>query len=239
MLRWPIAANDPSSHRGDRDEHDDLLPLRRDLGKRRDRRAHEHRDRGDLRRGGEERRHRRRRALVDVGRPHVERHGRDLEAEAREQEHEAESEPDAALPGGLRDAGEAHRAGEAVDQRGAIEQHPGRQRAEHEVFQARLGRAHASRGCSPPPRRAQGSSVRARDRARSGRRPRSASACRWSRAGSGSRTRTSPGARPPDSRAPARSWRPSRSASGSSARARNRRPRSCRRRSRACRRGSA
>ena len=59
--------------------------------------AHEHGHRGDLRRGGEERRHRRRRALVDVRRPHVERHGRDLEAEAGEQEHQAEDQPDAAL----------------------------------------------------------------------------------------------------------------------------------------------
>ena len=59
--------------------------------------AHEHRDAGDLGRGGEERRDRRRRAFVDVRRPHVERHCRDLEAEAREQEHQPEHEPDAAL----------------------------------------------------------------------------------------------------------------------------------------------
>ena len=45
-------------------------------------------------------------------------------------------------PAALRDAGEAHRAGEAVDQRGAVEQHAGRERAEHEVFQSGLGRAH-------------------------------------------------------------------------------------------------
>ena len=32
----------------------------------------------------------RRRALVDVRRPHVERHGRDLEGDAGRQEHEAE-----------------------------------------------------------------------------------------------------------------------------------------------------
>ena len=34
------------------------------------------------------------------------------------------------------------RAGEAVDQRGAVEQHAGGQRAQHEVLEARLARAH-------------------------------------------------------------------------------------------------
>ena len=98
--------------------------------------------RGDLGRGGEERRHRRRRALVDVRRPHVERHRRDLEAEAGEQEHQAEDQADAALPRRLGDAGKRHVAGEAVDQRAAVEQHARRQRAEHEILQAGLGRAH-------------------------------------------------------------------------------------------------
>ena len=69
----------------------------------------------------------------------------------------------------------ADRAGEAVDQRGAVEQHAGRQRAEHEIFQAGLGRAHVvavDRGDHVERR---GSSARGRDRARSDRRPRSAS----------------------------------------------------------------
>ena len=104
--------------------------------------AHEHRDAGDLGRGGEERGDRRRRALVDVGRPHVERHRRNLEAEAGEQEHQSERQADAALGGGLGDAGERDRAAEAVNQRGAVEQHAGRQRAENEVFQPGLGRTH-------------------------------------------------------------------------------------------------
>ena len=78
------------------------------LGERVDGDAHEHRDAGDLRRGGEERRDRRRRALVDVRRPHVERHRRDLEAEAGEQEHEAEDQADARpAVRRLGDAGEA------------------------------------------------------------------------------------------------------------------------------------
>ena len=61
-------------------------------GKRHDGRAHENRDAGHLGRGGKERRHRRRRAFVDVRRPHVERHGGNLEAEAGEQEHQPEDQ---------------------------------------------------------------------------------------------------------------------------------------------------
>ena len=46
-----------------------------------DQKADEQRDRGDLRRDREERGDRRRRALIDVGRPHVERHRRAFEGE--------------------------------------------------------------------------------------------------------------------------------------------------------------
>ncbi len=77
-------------HRGDRDEHHDLLPLMRNAGKRHDGGAHEDGDAGHFRRGGKEGRHRRRRALIHVGRPHVERHGGNLEAEADEQKHQPE-----------------------------------------------------------------------------------------------------------------------------------------------------
>ena len=127
-------------HRGDRDKDDDLLPLRDDAGKRRERHAGEHGERSDLGGGGKKRRHRRRRALIDVGRPHVERHRRNLEAEPREQEHQAEHEADATGLRGGSDAGKADGAGEAVDQGGAIEQHARRQRTEHEILQPGLDR---------------------------------------------------------------------------------------------------
>ena len=140
MLLWPIAANEPSTIEAIDDEHQDLLPLRDDARECGQRDAGEDRKRGDLRRRGEEGRHRRRRAFVDVRRPHVERHGRDLEAEAGEQEDQAEHEADIRGRRGRRDAGEADRAGEAVDQRGAVEQHARGQRAEHEVLQAGFGR---------------------------------------------------------------------------------------------------
>ena len=124
---------------------EDLLPFVGDARERRHGGAHEDGDAGDLGRRGEERGHRRRRALVDVRRPHVERHRRNLEAEADEQEHQPEHQADAgaALRRQIRDfgdAGEADRAGEAVDQRGAVEQHARRQRAQHEILQARFRR---------------------------------------------------------------------------------------------------
>ncbi len=106
-----------------------------------DRRAHEYGDTGDLGRSGEEGGDRRRRAFVDVGRPHVERHRRNLEAEAGEQEHQPEHQPEALLVRRLGNAGEAHRAGKSVDQRRAVEQHAGRQGAEDEILEPGLGRA--------------------------------------------------------------------------------------------------
>ena len=112
-----------------------------DAGKAVDEDPHGHRHAGHLGRGGEEGRHGRRRALVDVGRPHVERHGRDLEGDAGGDEDEAEDDADAGLALQRRgDGGERDAAGKAVDQRGAVEQHAGGERAEDEVFQARLRR---------------------------------------------------------------------------------------------------
>ena len=95
--------------------------------------------RGDLRRRRRERGHRRRRAVVDVGRPHVERHRETLNARpaSRNTEPDHELRPMPPSLCGLRDAVQSHRAGQPVDQRGAIEQQPGRQRAEHENISAR------------------------------------------------------------------------------------------------------
>ena len=97
---------------------------RRDLGAR----GHEAGDRGG-------------RALVDVGRPRLERHGADLEQQA-DREH-AHADEQQRLVGGvvadrLVDAGELHRAGEAVDQRDAVQEEAGRERAEQEVLERGL-----------------------------------------------------------------------------------------------------
>ena len=110
------------------------------------RRADEDCDGRNLGRGGEQSGDRCRRAFVNVGRPHMEWHRRDLEAEAGEQKYQAEDKTDAgttgSLPGGLRDAGKIDRAGETVDQRTAVKQHSRRQRAQHEVFQPGFGSPH-------------------------------------------------------------------------------------------------
>jgi hypothetical protein len=74
-------------HRGDRNEHNDLLPFVGDARKCHDRRSREDGDASDLGRSSKESGDRRRRTLIDVGRPHVERHRGNLEAEADKQEH--------------------------------------------------------------------------------------------------------------------------------------------------------
>ena len=63
--------------------------------------ADEQRHRRHLGRGGEEGGDRRRRALVDVGRPHVERHGGDLEGEAGQQEDQAEDQAELRAPAAI------------------------------------------------------------------------------------------------------------------------------------------
>ena len=76
--------------------------------------------------------------------------------------------------------GEIDRAGEAVDQRGAVEQHAGGERAEDEIFEAGFGRAHIVAVERRDHVEREAHQFEARDRARSGRPPRSASACRRS-----------------------------------------------------------
>ena len=90
MLVCPIAANAPSSI-----EAIDTITTRSCHAPTRwpnDVAHHpqQQRHRGDLGRGGEEHRHRRRRALIHVGRPHVERHGGDLERQPDQHEHDAD-----------------------------------------------------------------------------------------------------------------------------------------------------
>jgi len=115
-----MAANAPSPMEPWRHAHH-LLPLRADAGERPSVTRISQRHGGGLRRGGEKGCDRRRRALVDVGRPHVERHGRDLEGDTDQQEDEADDKADILRCGGRLggggDGGEARRAGEAVDQR--------------------------------------------------------------------------------------------------------------------------
>lgn len=71
-------------------------------------------------------RHAGRRALVDVGRPQMERHEAHLEAHPGEEEHQGELLQRAALEHG-RKVGKIERAGSAVDERQAVEQQGGRE----------------------------------------------------------------------------------------------------------------
>ena len=193
MLVWPMAANEPSTIEAIETNTTICCHCADDAGKGADRRrARTSPIAATFGADGEEGGHRRRRALVDVRRPHVERHRRNLEAEAGEQEHQAEhAAPMLGLPcAACAMPAKLDRAGKAVNQRRAVEQHARGQRAEHEIFEAGFGRAHRVAVDRRDHVERTGSSARGRDRARSDRRPRSASACRASRAGSGSDTRT-------------------------------------------------
>ena len=103
-------------------------------------------ERGDLRRRRHERGHRRRRALVDVRRPHVERRRRRLEREPDDDHREPDDEHR-----GVRRARSApilsndELAGRAVDERRAEEQRRRADRADDQVLEARLERARSGR----------------------------------------------------------------------------------------------
>ncbi len=94
-------------------------------------------DSGHFHRRGKESSHRRRRAFINIRRPHVKRHGRHFEGEPGHQEHKTEDNAERRLSvDGFGDARKGNRAGEAIEKRSAIKQHAGRQRAEDEIFEA-------------------------------------------------------------------------------------------------------
>ncbi len=142
-------------HRGDRSDEQRQHREPEDRGapvdlvdaERADEDAQDRGERGGLGRRRHERGHRGGRALVHVGRPHVERRGRDLEAEADQQQGEADEqhavveEHDAREE--LRDAGEVRGAGGAVDERDAVEEDGRREGAEQEVLEPGLLRGEA------------------------------------------------------------------------------------------------
>ena len=104
--------------------------------------AREDRERGGLRGGREERGDRRRRAFVDVGRPDVERHRGDLEAESRASSMMPNISASFVMRVDMaaRDVEQVERAADAVDQRDAVQQDRRAHRAEDEVLHRRLGR---------------------------------------------------------------------------------------------------
>ena len=110
MLRWPMAAKEPSA----------IEAMARKVticchscvtdGKAANSVRTVERHGGELWRRGEEGGDRRRRALIDVRRPHMERDRRDLEGEAGHQEDEAEDEAEIG-------ARRLHRGGDVGEQR--------------------------------------------------------------------------------------------------------------------------
>ena len=75
--------------RGDREPGDQQAPVRVERADADFEQAVGHAERGQLRRRADEQRDRRRRALVDVRQPHVERRGAELERDADDHEHQA------------------------------------------------------------------------------------------------------------------------------------------------------
>ena len=131
-------------HRGHRDCDHNLLPLHRRVREGPEDDADDHGHGRHFRRRGEIGGDGGWRAFIDVRRPHMEGHRGDLEGKAGHHEDQAENKGDwrSAVVlhrrgHGFGDAGEFRMAGVAVDQRGAVEQQPGRQRAQHEIFEAR------------------------------------------------------------------------------------------------------
>ena len=95
----------------------------------------------------------------------------------------------------LGDAGERGRAGRAVHERDAVQEHRRRERAEHEVLDARLPATRDGAGRTRPARTAGSRGSRARGTRRRGRWPSSSPACRWRTAASGRSTRAPRAAR--------------------------------------------
>ena len=101
-------------------------------------------ERGDLADRGHVRRHRCRRALVDVGRPEVEGHGGDLEPEPDHQQPDAGEDERVVAHGRhvvverVDDGGEVGAAGSAVHHRDAVEEERRREATEDEVLDATL-----------------------------------------------------------------------------------------------------
>ena len=125
---------------GQDDQHP--LPVRVQGVQTIDQHPHCQREGGDLGRAAQDQHGRGRPALIDVGHPHVEGHGAELEADADHQEGDAEYQHfvrHALFGDRRRNRCELDRAGRAIDHRDAIEQQTRAERAEHEVFHRGLG----------------------------------------------------------------------------------------------------
>ena len=128
------------------------LPVRAEHSESREKDAQQRREATGLGEGGHESGRGRRGALVDVRGPHVEWHGRNLEAEADEQQTEPRQEDpvgsdDVRAQVG-RDLGEVGRPCRAINQGDAVDEDGRREGAEDEVLHGGFARLTAPRGPS-------------------------------------------------------------------------------------------
>ena len=145
-LDVPLDHGQPGAdQQGDDGQHvDDRLPVGPQHPERGDEDPQQGGEAAHLGHRGHEPGHRRRRALVDVGRPHVERHGGHLEGEADQQQgHPGQQHP----VGGhhvvgqeVGDLGEVGGAGGAVDEGDAVDEDGRGEAAQDEVLERRLPR---------------------------------------------------------------------------------------------------
>ncbi len=143
-------------------------------------------ERRDLRRRADEQRHGRRRAVVDVRHPHVERHGAELEGDADDDERQAEDQAEVARPR-LRGRRPPARPAAACRSRRR------RSRSRTAACRRRSRRARStssptrrrrrSRGRTRPSRTATATAARRRDTPSAGCRPRPSPSCRAARPG--------------------------------------------------------
>ena len=197
----PIDRADDHRQRGDDRQHRDPLRLQRLQ------RRQEHAREGGERRGLDAGRHERgddgRRAFVGIGRPHVERHRRDLEREADREQPDAENRQRRRRRGALRrqrdaDLLEPGRAGDRVEERDAVEEERARERAEQEILERRLGAGDA--GAAEPGQhvdRERQDLERDEDDQQVGRRRPSSSCRRWRTASARSTRRPAAAPAPP------------------------------------------
>ena len=167
-LRWTSAMLAPTTRR-EHDEDPQDRPPRVELGpERRDDDAQQGGERADLDDRGHEAGHRRRRPLVDVGRPEVEGHRGDLEGEADEQQRAAGVQETRAKnhvgAEEVRDRRQVRRSGRPVDQGGAVDEDRRGEPAEQEVLERRLGGLRAVAVEARPARRGRWRGSRGRGR---------------------------------------------------------------------------
>ena len=92
MLVCAIAMTLPRIIDSSDEHHQHALPVELEAAERDAEQPQHERERGELGRRADQQRHRRRRAVVNVGHPHVVRHRAELERDARDHEHEPEEQ---------------------------------------------------------------------------------------------------------------------------------------------------